>query len=129
MDTVQCMAGFGSRLRTAIEAARITQAQLAEDVGRTKGAVTQWVQGQTEPDLRTLAAICARLRVSADYLVLGVAAPYLDEQTVAIANRVQGLEPSARDGLHDLIFGKSVPDDVVEARMPITKVPARQRKR
>jgi transcriptional regulator with XRE-family HTH domain len=128
--TVLHMDGFGARLRAAIDAAHMTQSQLAEQVGRSKGAVTQWVHGQTEPDLRTLAEICKRLNVSADYLVRGVnATPYLDEQVVAIANRVQCLEPSAREGLHELIFGKSVPDHVVEARMPITKVPARQRKK
>jgi transcriptional regulator with XRE-family HTH domain len=127
--TVQSMDGFGARLRAAIDAAHMTQSQLADEVGRSKGAVTQWVHGQTEPDLRTLAAICERLSVSADYLVLGVQAPYLDEQTVAIAHRVQELDPTARAGLHRLIFGNGVPDHVVEERMPITKLPARQRKK
>ena len=112
---------FAKRLKGAIVAAKITQTQLANDVGRTKGAVTQWVQGDTEPDLRTLAAICDRLKVSADYLVRGVAAHYLDAKTARIASRMQNLTDAERDSLHGLIFGNGVTDDDVERKMPITK--------
>ena len=114
------METFGKRLKVAIFAAKITQTQLANDVGRTKGAVTQWVQGETEPDLKTLTAICDRLKVSADYLVRGVDTRYLDAKMARIASRMQQLTESERDSLHRLIFGNSVNDEDVEARMPIT---------
>lgn len=112
---------FGKRLRDAITAAEITQEQLGDDVGRSKGAVTQWVQDKTEPDLATLAKICDRLKVSADFLVRGVEAQYLDAQTSRIAERVQSLSEPEREGLHRLIFGDGVTDDDVERKMPITK--------
>lgn len=115
------MDSFGKRLRDAITAAEITQEQLGDEVGRSKGAVTQWVQDKTEPDLQTLAKICERLKVSADYLVRGVESQYMDAQTAQIAARVQALSEPNREGLHKLIFGVGVKDDEVERRMPITK--------
>lgn len=125
VDNVARMETFGQRLRRAILAADVTQTRLGEDVGRTKGAVSQWVNDESEPDLRTLAKICERLQVSADYLVRGIEARYLDEQTAAIVARVSSLDESARGGLHELIFGPAVADDEVERRMPATKKFAR----
>lgn len=112
---------FGKRLRAAITAAGVTQEQLGEHVGRSKGAVTHWVQDTSEPDLTTLARICDLLKVSADFLVRGVDAQYLDAQTSEIAERVQSLGKAEREGLHRLIFGNSATDDVVERKMPITR--------
>lgn len=111
---------FGQRLRYAIIAAETTQTRLGDDIGRTKSAVSQWVNNDTEPDLATLARICDTLQVSADFLVRGIETQYLDQQTAAIVDRIKRLDESSRDGLHALIFGKAVTDDQVEQRMPVT---------
>lgn len=112
---------FGRRLKLALVAKGMTQAALAEKVSRTKGAVTQWIHGDTEPDFRTLMEICRHLEVSADFLVRGVDTAFLDEQTVSIAARMQSLAPDQRATLHKLIFGNGASDATVEQRMPITK--------
>jgi len=118
---------FGKRLKQAIKAAGITQSQLADDMGRSKGAVSQWVNGDTEPDLATVAKIAARLRVSADALLRGVDTRYMDKETVEIAERIQQLDEESRRGVYKLIFGRSATDATVEAKMPVTKTLKRNR--
>ena len=62
-------------LKVAIAAVRkaagLTQEQLGELLGVTRQAVSKWESGQTSPDVATLAALCEKLRVSADYVLLG----------------------------------------------------------
>ena len=49
----------------------MTQEQLGELLGVSRQAVSRWESGQTSPDAATLAALCEKLRVSADYVLLG----------------------------------------------------------
>ena len=49
----------------------LTQEQLGELLGVSRQAVSRWESGQTSPDVSTLAALCEKLRVSADYVLLG----------------------------------------------------------
>ena len=49
----------------------LTQEQLGELLGVTRQAVSKWESGQTSPDAATLAALCEKLCVSADYILLG----------------------------------------------------------
>lgn len=46
--------------------------QLADEVGRTQGAVSRWLSGKSLPDIKPLLIIAAKFRVSLDWLVLGV---------------------------------------------------------
>lgn len=108
----------GSRLKAALSTAKISQTELGETVGRTKGAVSQWVHDQAEPDLLTLGRICAKLKVSADYLVRGVDVGYLEADSLQIANRVQRMAPDSRRALLELILGPAVPDAQVERSLP-----------
>lgn len=99
------METFGKRLKRTLDAQGLSQSKLAEKVARSKGAVTQWVHDDTEPDLQTLTRICEILKVSADYLIRGVDSRYLDEHTARIADRLQHLPPDQRAALRALIFG------------------------
>ena len=45
--------------------------QLGELLGVTRQAVSKWESGQTTPDAATIAALCEKLHVSADYVLLG----------------------------------------------------------
>lgn len=112
---------FGKRLKQAIKDAGLTQTQLAEEMGRSKGAVSQWVNDETEPDLTTVAKIAAKLKVSADALVRGVDTRFMDPSTVEIAERIQSLDEESRRGVYQLIFGRRATDETVEERMPVTK--------
>lgn len=59
------------RIAAVRKAAGLTQEQLGELLGVTRQAVSKWESGQTSPDVATLAALCEKLRVSADYVLLG----------------------------------------------------------
>ena len=48
-----------------------TQRQAAELLGVSAQAVSKWESGQTTPDAATIAALCEKLYVSADYVLLG----------------------------------------------------------
>lgn len=50
----------------------LTQEQLGELVGVSRQAVSKWESGQAVPDALTITALCQKLHVSADYLLLGV---------------------------------------------------------
>ncbi len=59
------------RIAAARRAAGMTQEQLGELLGVTRQAVSKWESGQTTPDAATVAALCEKLHVSADYVLLG----------------------------------------------------------
>ena len=59
------------RIAAVRKAAGLTQEQLGELLGVTRQAVSKWESGQTSPDASTLASLCEKLRVSADYVLLG----------------------------------------------------------
>lgn len=61
-------ASFPDRLKAALKLARMSQADLAADLGVNKSTVTYWAQGGT-PELSKLPTIAHRLRVSTDYLL------------------------------------------------------------
>jgi DNA-binding XRE family transcriptional regulator len=56
-------------LRKARDAARLTQAQLAREVGVTSQAVSQWERAETLPEIRNIRRIAAALRLDAAELV------------------------------------------------------------
>ena len=49
----------------------LTQEQLGELVNVSRQAVSKWESGQAVPDALTIAELCRKLHVSADYLLLG----------------------------------------------------------
>jgi len=59
------------RIAAVRKAAGLTQEQLGELLGVTRQAVSKWESGQTTPDAATIAALCEKLHVSADYVLLG----------------------------------------------------------
>lgn len=59
------------RISAVRKAAGLTQEQLGELLGVSRQAVSKWESGQTTPDASTIAALCEKLHVSADYVLLG----------------------------------------------------------
>ena len=59
------------RIAAVRKAAGLTQEQLGELLGVSRQAVSKWESGQTTPDASTIAALCEKLHVSADYVLLG----------------------------------------------------------
>lgn len=60
---------IGSRLRKAREAAKITQASLAEELGCARVNVSQWESGTNGMTVSKVATICRKLKISADWLL------------------------------------------------------------
>ena len=63
---------FAVRLRQARKEARLTQAQLAAQIGMTQGGYTQYENAGREPSLSTLAKLSRILKRPTDWL-LGLA--------------------------------------------------------
>lgn len=66
------MQTMGDRIRLLREARRYSQERLADTLGVTKGAVSQWENGGTENiKLVTFMALCAALMTDPEYLIFG----------------------------------------------------------
>ena len=63
------MEQFSKRLIELRKDKKITQKKLAEIVGTNNSSVCDWERGRTEPDIKTIIALCVYFEVSADYLL------------------------------------------------------------
>src|SRR5262245_16143263 len=73
---------LSNRLRKARDMARLTQADLAEQLGVTSQAVSQWERGETVPETRNIPRIAAALQVPLDEL-FGLLGEDADQQRKA----------------------------------------------
>lgn len=64
----QAMTG---RLKRARCAAKLTQGDVAEEMGVTRQTVSSWERGTTSPSIENLAALCVIYGVSADLILYG----------------------------------------------------------
>lgn len=62
---------LGEALKAHRTRCKMTQEFVAEAIGVSRQAVSKWESGQTTPDAATIAALCEKLHVSADYVLLG----------------------------------------------------------
>lgn len=62
---------FATRMRTAREAADLTQLQVAERFGLNKGTVSAWEQGRGVPDAMRLRELARLYKCSSDHLLTG----------------------------------------------------------
>ncbi|MCM1598206.1 helix-turn-helix domain-containing protein [Latilactobacillus sakei] len=98
---------FGERLKAVRKAKRLTQLELSQRLGVSKGTVSAYEQGLSYPSLETLVSICSILDTSADYLLnISDDLPLkmgglTDEQTESIL-RVVSLIEKANETLNDL---------------------------
>lgn len=72
LETVSVAVLVGRRLAKAREAAGLTQAQLADDLGLSKGHVSMAERGQRSPRLEVLMAWAARCGLTLSKLVGGL---------------------------------------------------------
>lgn len=94
---------FGARLTEARKRKGLTQSQLGEGLGTdgadcSKAVVYGWEKDQHFPRVDQLALICARLGVSADFLLFGhIAQPGLLPEAVEIASTITQLPKLQRE--------------------------------
>ena len=60
---------YADTIRSLRLEAGLTQPQLAERLGVTKNAISNWEAGTTRPDIETIPVLCDALRVTADELL------------------------------------------------------------
>lgn len=93
------MTTFEERLRAAMTESGLTQKALAEQVGASKAAVSQYLSGRSTPGRERLGAIAEAVGVSAEYL-LGTEPPPVKllkglpkRVTVGMAAECLGMSP------------------------------------
>ena len=87
---------LGQKMRRARKAAGKTQDQVADHLGITKGAVSQWENDATIPELEYFRGYCLFVGGSADEILLQHGMDPLLRQLVGIWDK---LSPDARDSL------------------------------
>jgi transcriptional regulator with XRE-family HTH domain len=70
--TMQLCDEIRRRFRSARRAAKLSQEDVAAELGVTRQTVSNWEVGRTSPGLAELAKICALYGVSADLILYGV---------------------------------------------------------
>ena len=60
---------IGKRIKTAREAAGLSQPELGERLGRSTTTVYRWEKDRTEPSVKTLCKVAAALRVPVAELI------------------------------------------------------------
>lgn len=83
-------------MKAAREKAKKTQQQVADELDVTKGAVSQWENDQTVPELEYFVAFCVYTNASADDILLHREMDPLLRQLIEIWRR---LTPDGRDEL------------------------------
>lgn len=94
--------GFGSRLRAARQRAGLTGAELGIETGEngknaSKASVSDWENDRHYPKADQLRAICIKLKISADHLVLGDIKEELN--LIHAENVIQSLTDAQRQAL------------------------------
>ena len=69
---------MGERLRTLVR--KQTLRAFSAEMGFHPQSVRRWLQGDSSPPAAFLIAVCERYRVSADWLLLGIGPPALEER-------------------------------------------------
>ena len=91
---------FGARMRKFRLAATLTQAQLGERVGITKGAISSFEKGNTHPSIHTVGKIAKALGVDMTMMLAGHGA-YQTMQPIipgmSIDDRVRALPPAMQE--------------------------------
>lgn len=74
--------GFGARLRQVRVKAGLTQAELGNEFGVSKAAVSKWEAGEHDPGVDAIRRLCERFGVSADFLFFGFDLPKVEPAPV-----------------------------------------------
>jgi transcriptional regulator with XRE-family HTH domain len=95
---------FGKRLAAARKKAGMSGSKLAEKFGKTKQTVSHWEQDRFQPSLEELVVLCAELRVSADYLVLGADVVRIDSLVGQVARLATLVETRLKSAEMALLY-------------------------
>lgn len=82
---------FGDNLRVAYKSAKISQEQLAKEIGVHKRTLIKYLSSKTYPDLKTAININKALGVSLDYLFSEETIVYKEEMDLDVYRKLREL--------------------------------------
>ena len=101
------MSEFGERIKQARTRANLSQESLADKVGLTKGAISQWEVGISQScKIDTLFLLSDALMVDARWLALGKGEPTLTKEMphhIQLARAIDAIPKDAREPMVKLI--------------------------
>ena len=101
MDPARHKQEVGRRLRTALQALNLKQADLSREFGDSPQKINNWLRGDNYPDEWFLYRFCSRYGVSTDYLyrgvVTGVSVPALASALFSAEEGSRGASPAPAD--------------------------------
>lgn len=117
---------LGSRLRTARMMKKLSLQQVADklkqyDIDISRGTIGAWEDGRNVPDALVVRRLSQIYAQSAEALLWEDA---VSMEAMQFAAQFDGLKPGQQDRLRSIwmaFIAEALPDDGVEARMPITK--------
>ena len=93
---------YADNIRALRREAGLTQPQLAEMIGVTKNAISNWEAGTNRPDLDTLPLLCEVLHVTADEL-LGRNTPMVSLDEQRLLRKYRRLSPYDQKSITDFM--------------------------
>jgi transcriptional regulator with XRE-family HTH domain len=75
IESTEAVSSVGEKIRVARGAANLTQEQLAQRIGVTRGAVAQWESNTTRPRMESVIKLAAATGSSFDWLYGGESLP------------------------------------------------------
>ena len=91
MSSIDKKKTFGDNLRTACKSAKITQENLAKEIGVNKRTLQNYLSNQNYPDLKTAINISRTLCVSLDYLFAEESIVYKGEIDLDVYRKLREL--------------------------------------
>lgn len=120
---------FSERLKNLRKAKKLSQYELAERLGFSRGKLANYEQGTREPDFVTLETIANFFEVSTDYLLGVNSGPVQDKEERDIAKRLKQFEADLENSDGLAFDGEPMSDEAKESLLESMELLFRQTQR
>lgn len=120
---------FSERLKNLRKAKKLSQYELAERLGFSRGKLANYEQGTREPDFETLETIANFFDVSTDYLLGVTSGQSHDKDELDIAKRLKQFEADLENSDGLAFDGEPMSDEAKESLLESMELLFRQTQR
>lgn len=120
---------FSERLKNLRKAKKLSQYELAERLGFSRGKLANYEQGTREPDFVTLEIIANFFDVSTDYLLGVTSGQSQDKDEIDIAKRLKQFEAELENSDGLAFDGEPMSDEAKESLLESIELLFRQTQR
>lgn len=120
---------FSERLKNLRKAKKLSQYELAERLGFSRGKLANYEQGTREPDFETLETIANFFDVSTDYLLGVTSGQSQDKDELDIAKRLKQFEADLENSDGLAFDGEPMSDEAKESLLESMELLFRQTQR